>query len=36
MHSHHVEFRDFIWALVVETSGFATGNDGTFEQYTDT
>ncbi|KAJ7362713.1 hypothetical protein DFH08DRAFT_799734 [Mycena albidolilacea] len=36
LHRHHAEFRDFIWALVVGTSGFTTGNDGTFKQYTDT
>jgi hypothetical protein len=33
LHRHHAEFREFIWALGVGTSGFATGNDGTFEQY---
>jgi hypothetical protein len=36
LHRHPVEFRNFIWALVVGTSGFATRNDGTFKQYTNT
>jgi hypothetical protein len=36
LHRHNAEFRNFIWAFVIGISGFATGNDGTFERYTNT